>query len=163
MALNISHKLARLIRDRAYAGGALRRAERQAHKLQGQLTVAEGEHAAASAAVAKLDEQLAAYLSIDPTQIRQIGRTPRRVQLRFGAFNAELVRYLRDAGRPVSTQEIILQMETVFSLPPAFGEERDLRRRKTARRLRGFAARGVVRRLHDPSDNQVGLWAWVKA
>jgi hypothetical protein len=162
MALNISLKLARLIRARAYAGGTLRRAERRLLKLQEQLAIAESEYGVARAEVAKLDVQFVDYTSIDPSQIRRIGPKPRRGKLRHGAFSTEILRYLRDVGRPVSTQEIILQMETVFSLSPVFGEERAFRRSKTRRRLREFGERGVIRRLHNLHDNQVGVWEWVQ-
>ena len=162
MARAISLDLARLIRERAYAAGELKKAAKKAKALRLALEVAEAERMRAAASLLKIDVKLGKYPSIKPVLIRSIEAHPRIVELTHGAFTRELIRFLRTVQRPVSTQEIMEYQLRVFNLREGDTvQERDWFRRKTCRRLRVFASKGVLQRLHELDEGKLGLWLWV--
>ena len=100
MARYVSLELAGLIRRRAYAGGALTKAEKRTKYLREQLQIVESEHQAAVSNIADLDAQLSKYRSINPADIRSIVSKPRREDLHHGEFSAELIWLLRKMKCP---------------------------------------------------------------
>ncbi len=162
MARAISLKLARLIRERAYAAGELKKAARKAKALRLALEDAEAERMRAAAALQEIDVKLDKYPSIKPVLIRSIEAHPRRVELTHGAFTRELIRFLRTAQRPVTTQEIIEYQLRVFDLRKGnTAQEREWFRNKTSKRLRVMSEKGAIQRLHKRGDNKLGLWLWI--
>jgi hypothetical protein len=161
MARYVSLELAGLIRLRAYAGGALTKAEKRTKYLREQLQIAETERQAAVSNIADLDAQLTKYRSIDPADIRPIVSKPRRLDLHHGEFSAELIWLLREMKAPVSTQEIIAHVTDVFSIPMTTLADRERLRRKVTKRLQVMAKKGAIQPLHKLQDNQMGLWLWI--
>jgi hypothetical protein len=162
MARAISLELARLIRERAYAAGDLKKEVEKAKILRLALEDAETECIRAQAVLKKIDEKLGNYPSIKPTLIRSIEAHPRRVELTHGAFTRELIRFLRTARRPVSTSEVIEYQLRVFDLEEgSTGEERKWFRNKTSKRLRVMSDKGVIQRLHERKTTKLGLWLWI--
>lgn len=162
MARAISLELTRLIRERAYASGGLKKAAKKAKTLRLALEDAEAERIRAEASLKELDGKIGKYPSIKPTKIRSIEAHPRRVEMTHGAFTREMIRFLRTAQRPVSTQEIIEHQLRVFDMEEGgTSEEREWFRNKTGKRLRVMSDKGAVQRLHERKTTKLGLWLWI--
>ena len=161
MARYISLELTRLIRNRAYASGKVEKAARLVSRIRAELATAEAQHAKAKVTLTDIDAQLEDYPTIDPKQIRAIKSCPRHLKLTHGEFTREMVRYLRAANRPVSTNELRNHLSEVFDIAAGTtAAEREWLRDKVARQVRKIAGRGVLQRLHETNSNSVGLWIW---
>jgi hypothetical protein len=160
MALRISHELARLIRNRAYESGALAKAEHLVALHGKELLLAETERARASSVLDGIDKELR-KCGIEPRAIRTIRSTPRRLKLTHGAFGREVVCYLKKAGTPVGTHELVGHLCLIFGFYEGdAARDREWLRGKTTRCLRKIVAKGAVQRIHDPKRNKLGLWLW---
>jgi hypothetical protein len=155
--------VSRLVRDRAYAGGELRSLQRRAKDLKSELQAVEERILEASRLITELDEAIASRSCIETALIRPIRLTPRRIGSRHGTFNATLVAFLRDAGRPVLTSEVLQHMTEAFHLPTATAVERESTRRRIVRPMRNLVAKGVLERLHDVDGNTEGCWVWARS
>lgn len=159
MARGISNALARLIRDRAYLGGELAKAEGCVAKASAALKAANSARRKITKKVATLDAQIAAA-NLDPTQIRPIAQTPRVRVVRHGSFTSEIVSVLLNANGPLATGEIIGHLIATHALPYGTPQERDKTRRSIVERLRVLTRKGAILRLHDTKNNQEGIWLW---
>jgi hypothetical protein len=163
MALHISHELARLIRERAYAAGTLAKAEDEIARFQQQLREAERLRDVAKAELMRQNALLARYPTIKVHSIRAIRPQPRRLKIAHGAFTKEMVRYLREAKRPVGTGELRDYLFAVFEIERgSTAEEREWQRTKVCKRLREMVKRNVVLRVNARSlgRGRHGLWLW---
>jgi hypothetical protein len=164
MALHISHELARLISDRAYATGDVRKAERRLSALRLQVELAEKSSIQAKSALAAIDSQLGQHKSIDTSHIRAISKQPRRLHLAHGAFTREIIRYMKTANRPVTSTELKDHLGSVFpALTQKTVEERKFLKQKLSRQIRKITEKGAIQRLHDPEKNSIGIWLWIGA
>ncbi len=164
MAKYISAELARLIRSRAYASGALNKARREIAQLNHQLCELRDKEEDLAARLSNINIELGRYSSINPARIRPIATNPHTSSIPRGVFTAELVRYMRQVKRPVSTYELEQYLLPVFGLSPRMAKERERLHRKVRKCLRMISAKGAIRRLHDPESRDgktVGLWQWI--
>lgn len=160
MARGISNALARVIRERAYFAGELAKADREVAAASNVLKAAKAARKKIASKVSKLDAEIE-QSNLDPTEIRAIQEKPRVRVTRHGTFTAKLVQLVRDAECAITTGQIIALMISHFALSYGTPDERDKTRRCIVERLRVLARKGAIKRLHDTSDNQEGVWLWV--
>lgn len=160
MARGISNALARLIRDRAYLGGELAKADNCLAEASAALKAVRVSRCKIAKKVAILDAKIAAA-NLDPSQIRPITLTPRVRVVRHGSFTSEIVAVVLNARGPITTGEIIGHLIATHGLPYSNPAERDKTRRCIVERLRVLARKGAIQRLHNTNDNQEGLWSWI--
>jgi hypothetical protein len=162
MARKISLKLARLIRERAYTSGALVKAGRRMSILRKEMEEAERQYTATSAYLAEIDIALAKHPSIQPNRIRPIEPSPRRLELRHGAFSQEIVRYMRTSEQPVCSGALLNHLCDVFSMSKGdTPSERKWLLCKLRHSLRAIEAKGAIQRLHERKTTKAGLWLWI--
>jgi hypothetical protein len=167
MAKYISNEVARLIRQRAYAKGALSSLDKEESKsladfvqLRQALLKLRQKKKKAIAHIAKLDAEITKLLPVDPDDIRGIRHTPHS-GAKHGAIVRTIVRVLKNSSGPIQTPDIILivvaELGWDFDTPDA----REVARRRVIKPLQVMAKKGVVTRLHDATENKVGAWKWV--
>lgn len=163
MARYIGAELSRLIRERAYTSGALKRTKRSITQLNRELLELREKEKEIAVRLAKVDTALGKFASIEPARIRAIAANPHTSNLPRGVFTRELVRYMRDRERPVSTFELEQYLFGVFGISPQAAKEKERLHRKVRKCLRVISAKGAIKRLHDPESRDgktVGLWLW---
>lgn len=160
MARGISNALARVIRERAYFAGELAKADREVAAASTALKAAKAARRKIASKVAKLDAEIEES-KLDPTEIRAIEKKPRVRVVQHGSFTAKLVELVRDAEGAITTGQIIAYMVSHLGLQYGTPAERDKTRRCIVERLRVLARKGAIKRLHETTDNQEGVWLWV--
>lgn len=163
MSRRIGQQLCQLIRDKAYATGALHKVRREIADLNGQLCVLRDNEKNLATTLAHLDVRLAKYAGIDPSRIRAITANPHTTNIPRGVFTREVVRYMSESRRPVSTFELEKHLFTVFGFSPETPKEREQLHRKVRKCLRIATAKGAIKRLHNPRSRDgktLGLWQW---
>jgi hypothetical protein len=163
MARYISAELCHLIRKQAYTAGALNKIRRSILQLDRQLLELRDKEEDIADRLAKLNVKLSRYSSIDPARIRPIAANPHTSSLPRGIFTKELVRYMREMKRPVSTYELECHLFSVFGFAPETAKERERLHRKVRKCLRVISAKGAIKRLHNPKSGDgttMGIWLW---
>lgn len=164
----VGTKLSRLIRERSYTSGSLKRLERDIASIVSLLAPLLAEHKTLKrkrrkvlSKIAELDTTIQEQSTIEVAEIIARQCTPRLLTSRHGAFNAEMVSLLRDAEKPLMSEQIIAYMAQTFNMPQSTPKEREETRRRVTRRLRELVKKKAVIRLHDPNMNVGGLWKWI--
>ena len=167
MANPIGNPLSRLIRQRGYAGGELNTLDKQLEAATAALHEARfvcrnlrKSRQAIIKQMAELDVKITTQSAIRTEEIRAMRFVPKRFSCRHGSIVSELVKYLKEAGRAVTTHEIVDHMVGLFNLPVSTPQERRYARKWVTGKINLLARKGVVCRLHDPTDNLTGLWLW---
>lgn len=167
MANHVGPTVSRLICERAYRAGDLKRLSRKEMDAKGTLRAAiaelrsvRREKLLVTARITEIDEAICVRAVLNIDQIRSIHSTPRTGPFRHGEFTAELVRLLKEAERPLPTSAIIQSMVVSFGLPYDTPTDREATRRRVVERLRVIARRGAIQRLHATDRNIEGLWRW---
>jgi len=168
MANHVGVQVSRLIRERSYAGGEKLKLEDQLAAVAIQIQEAEAAYASLQSAyrvlmarMEYLDEQIKAKIDVRTEDILARQATPKRVRCRHGSMNAELVRFLRDAGRALSTAEIQAHMTTRFGVPTGTAKERESARYWVRDKIKYLVDKDAVAKVHDPAEPGVGLWLWI--
>jgi len=163
----ISNDLCLLIRERAYSKGALSALENEESQsvadfvqLRQKIRNLRKQKQALVASIGVLDAEITKQLPVDPEDIRSIRRKPRSGS-KHGAIVRTIVRVLVSSPTPVSTPDIVLVLVVELGWPYGTREEREIARRKVVQPLRLMVQKGVVERLHDTTQNKVGIWNWV--
>lgn len=163
----ISNELCLLIRERAYSRGALSALEKDESQsiadfvqLRQKIRNLRKQKQALIASIGVLDAEITSQLPVDPEDIRPILRKPRSGS-KHGAIVRTIVRVLVSSPTPVCTPDIILILVDELGWPYGTREEREIARRKVVQPLRLMAHKGVVERLHDTTQNKVGIWRWI--
>lgn len=161
MANHLGNKLNRAIRDRAYAAGLVRQKADEIERLRAALDAAIVELEAAKAAVARWDEEITVMSAINLDDIRSIRRIPKSGLFAYGELSGMIVRILKEADRPISTQAIIAVVSEALGLPMDSAADREATHNRVRKRLQAYAQKGIVERLHDPSKPDPGSWRWL--
>ena len=147
MALHISHHLARLIRARSYALGALTRTQRKLAALR--LKVEKAELAAIDRRVKldELDAQIKAVApGIDPSNIRGAWKAGSRRTWPKGAFNRVLADVLKAAQGNILTDDAMSQVAAALGVSLEDPERFRYFRGLVVRQLRYWVADGFLER-----------------
>lgn len=167
MANPVGNTVSRLVRRYAYARGERARLEREEEKLRDQmasmrraLLVIESKKRDLDAGLDQLRVEIERLSSLDVGDVRSIRATPRRVDARYGTFSAELIRFLKAAGRSVPSSEVFEHMRTQLDLPYETGKERRWTHDRIRRQLREFVKKGAVDRSPELVDGE-RMWLWV--
>lgn len=168
MSNPVGNVVSRLIRQRSYAAGELKALDKQLAKAEEAIHAAKaahralmGERRAIVKGIAALDSEIAEQSRVQIAEIAAVKATPKRIKCRWGSINSEFVALLKSAGGPISTSEIIAHMVAKFGLPVGTASERRMTRRWATAKLQVLVRRGAIVRLHDPTDNRIGVWLWV--
>lgn len=168
MATSIGYAVSRLIRQRSYAGGELKRAEKKLEQATAVLRSAQAQHRAAKKEmqavlkqIAELDGEIEAQSAIDVGDIYARKATPKRHTRKWGRHLVEIIHVLRAAeGKLVTTTQVVAHMADLYGLPQTTAEERRFARKWVTAKLSYLARRGAVERHHDLAGNSPGLWRW---
>ena len=160
MARGIGNELVRVIRERAYLAGELAKADREIALIRDSLKAAKSVQREIAKKIVRLDEEVERS-KLNPSEIRPIQGKPRVRVFRHGTFTSKLVDLVRDADGAIATGYIITCMVDSQGLPYSTPDERDKTRRSIVERLRVLARKGAIKRLHDTSNNQEGVWLWI--
>lgn len=168
MANHLGTTLSRLIRERSYKGGELRALEHKEAAAKSRAMEAQAEYRKllsqrrqTAKHLAKLDAEIQKRSAIDPAEIRAVRAMPRKMKCRHGSVNAELVRFLREAGHPIGTTDIIAHMAAKYGKRLDTPQAREEARRWVTEKLRVLVRKNAVHRLHDTDSTVPGLWLWV--
>lgn len=168
MANYVGATAARLVRRLAYAKGSLAELTRLTDHAQAKLsTAASGYKRLRSQCrdvrqhISALEAELSTVSTMPTAEIRAVEARPRRSGQIHGTIIAELVRLLREAERPLTTNEIVLAMANRFTISLETPKARKATRRTFTSKLRMLIRKGAVERLHDPDGSDEGRWLWI--
>lgn len=145
MALHISPQLARLIRSRSYARGALTKTQLRLAALHLEIEKTELVSIARRVKLDQLDAQIKVLApGIDPAQIRGAWKVGSRRTWPRGAFNRALVDVLKIAQGNVSTDDAMSRVAAALGVSLVDPEKFKYFRNLVARQLRYWVADGFV-------------------
>ena len=165
MALFISHRLARLIKQRAYASGEVALSAKQVDTLRLHLTAAEEILRAAEHELAAIDteiEQVGAGIDVQAIASRR--RTPRRMTAQRGTFLGEIIQRLQGVTEPIPLHKLASHVAEAVGLPMNTASQRNYAQERVRRDLNKLKARGIVARADNtasPTGRSIGCWTWV--
>jgi DNA primase large subunit len=170
MVSPVGYLVTRLIRQRSYAGGELLRTEKKLEQATATLRAARAAHRAAKKEmqvilkrVEDLDREITERSAVDISDIYARRATPKRRTRRWGKHLAEIAELFEKTEDGIlSTAEIVDHMALLYDLPQITTAERRTARRWITSKLQYLVRRGAVERLHDPSDNLLGRWVWIR-
>lgn len=150
-----TRKLNKLVKERAYTAGELKR-KRRAIDQRGIGSI--------QAKLSRIDQQITSLNSeVDPEVIRAVIKKRTKLPLERGRFTAELARIMiESAGTPISTTEIRLQLGERLGLPTATADDRKLITLRLQHQLYRWMDDGAVTRVPRVGPGRSnGLWVWV--
>lgn len=163
MALFISQKLTRVIRQFSYARGRVARATNRIARLRQDIERSEQVRRSNQESADRLAleiKQLAPYIDLD--KIRPTKPIATR-KWKTGAMNALLIRSLKEAPGALRTTELMMIAARELGIPLT-PQENYMRYQETIRRqLARWATMGFVERLHDYTNPRIygeGRWRW---
>lgn len=168
MANHEGRTLSRLIRERSYQAGRLQLIERQLVDADAALTAAKrtrdrlrSEIRTATHHLNGLDQSIQAYDGITPADIRPVRRYGKRSATRYGVLTAALVQIFIEAEGPITTLEIRARLVEKSQFPVTTAAEQALTADQVRDAIKKLLRRGLIARLHEPSQNRVGCWMWL--
>ena len=167
---HLSPAVARLIRELAYAKALLANHKAAADRAWRHLVPIADEFRLhrmmlreTQLRIKALTDKLGETTCISVADIRAIQNWPKTLGKPHGHIMDEMVRYLKAADGPVSTNMVVSHMVKTIGIPVSTSAERILARANIRKRMRDLAAKGIVIRLPDissPSGQFVGCWLW---
>lgn len=163
MANKLGNNLNRLIKERAYLGGALPLLQQEAAALKAKSKAKSKEFNTAKARLAELDKLIAESSTIDPDDIRRIKAKPRKMFAGgHGKLTNELVRLLQSYTEPVESGVILNHIVKLYAYPMDTPAQRRMARNTILGPLNLFKKYGAVMRYPSLDGSQQGRWQWVK-
>jgi hypothetical protein len=142
-----------LAESRARVAGEVRRGEQVVERAVGQLETAR-------ASLAKIDDEIRmAERRLNPDDIEP--NSGRRLYRR-GELKAAVTEVLKSrAPNAVTTSELAQELEERFHIEFLTYRDRIIwRKNSIGGRLRKLCSKGLVERLHDTANAEVGRWRW---
>lgn len=161
MVNNLGVKLNRLVKERAYLGGALPQLQNKAEELKVEYAAAIADLNVATIRWAELGTKIEKMSAINLDDIRKIRETPRKTDQPLGSLTRELIRVLKSIDGPITTGELVQYIVKLYGYPYNTQAERRATRNAVICPLNLFGKRGVAIRLPALEGSQQGRWQWV--
>lgn len=147
-----------LAETRARAAGEVERYSALLNELQTRLDISRADLDSCDRLIQRFD------IRLDPTQIRPIHAWQGRYGKR-GALKAAILNACKDVyPNTISSTEIFIRVELELGLEfISWRERKHWRKNSVCNALRGFAAKNLLQRMHDPHEKTgtTGYWRWV--